>query len=1176
MKTKIITSILFVGLFLFMFFPSAIAQLNYQTGGFSTAASTYTDLGTNGSVVTMNNIDNGFSTPISIGFTFRFNGTDYDSLVMYVDGFVKLGSDTASSNLLYTTFTQPPSAGPFSSTVGRDSNLIAPFGQDLWNRGGAQASEFRIHTSGFAGSRICTIQWKNVSDKVQNGVDSQYDTINFQLKLYETSNWIEFVYGRWVPSTNPSNARFGAVGLKGSSSLNAQLITITKASAIAWSNVIVNAGNYTTNALNYGNNVGIGRPAPDIGRIYRFTPVVFNDLAVSNVYAVGKLITNSSLTDSIRAYIINPGVNTQTSVTVSLTITGANSFSATANIASLAPNAGVYVSFPPFTPTNNGTSLITVSVPTDDNASNNVGTYGLSASNSFLSYNDTLQSPGQSYGHSTWVPFWGTRFRITDKRRITEVRSFIFSNSGAVGDTIRGMILDTNGIVIGVSAPFVIQPSNLGTWVTLPILIPIEVNNRSFLSGIACQSASVNRFLGSIQNETPIRPNNTAFYQINNFSTPVSAFTTGMNFGFPTIFGLGRLMMECTAELTPANDYGVVAAFPQNNQTVPTGVNIPLRALVRNLGTATQSSGIAIRYRVNNGTIVGPVNTGVSLNEGDTTLVTFSGLSSLNFSSPGTYTIKIWSQLSNDPARYNDTFTFTINAVNSGLNMPYRTSDLITNNNWMIQSNMNNIIIPQTVVNPNGTTYAGTLLFNNFNVFGTGMLLSPMLNFNGLNNPVLHFHVAHAPSTISGISDTLDIIVSTDGGYTFTTLYSKTGQGPTPRLGTIAAQGTFYSPSSANDWRQEFVDLSAFANQPQVIIAIRNKSATGNNVYLTNINVTNPSAVNSNPVFSTGTISSGAITINLLNMGGANGEMSISSNNIFPVSVAPGYSLPVFAANGSATTNTAAVFTPTNVSNRFWTVNYSGVGTGNLPSSVGYQVIIDYATVPGVTNGDSVYIMRRSDHTSSWVALPTSRSVTALSTATINGFGEFALGSLPTVNSLPVELLAFKGVRNKNDILLTWNTTSEINNDYFQVERLNANGEFENIGAVKGAGNSNNSIFYQFNDVQQPNQVCYHLKQVDFDGTAEYSNIICINGNTINPVISPNPFNDQIQIQLAEIGNAEISVYDLQGKKLASETYQSGNSILLLQHLQSIPKGIYMIEVKTDYQTMTQKIVKTQ
>jgi hypothetical protein len=112
--------------------------------------------------------------------------------------------------------------------------------------------------------------------------------------------------------------------------------------------------------------------------------------------------------------------------------------------------------------------------------------------------------------------------------------------------------------------------------------------------------------------------------------------------------------------------------------------------------------------------------------------------------------------------------------------------------------------------------------------------------------------------------------------------------------------------------------------------------------------------------------------------------------------------------------------------------------------------------------------------------------------------------------------------------------------------------------------------------VGQPNQVCYHLKQVDFDGTAEYSNIICINGNTINPVISPNPFNDQIQIQLAEIGNAEISVYDLQGKKLASETYQSGNSILLLQHLQSIPKGIYMIEVKTDYQTMTQKIVKTQ
>lgn len=114
----------------------------------------------------------------------------------------------------------------------------------------------------------------------------------------------------------------------------------------------------------------------------------------------------------------------------------------------------------------------------------------------------------------------------------------------------------------------------------------------------------------------------------------------------------------------------------------------------------------------------------------------------------------------------------------------------------------------------------------------------------------------------------------------------------------------------------------------------------------------------------------------------------------------------------------------------------------------------------------------------------------------ITNFSPFTLASdINSENPLPVELLYFDGRLNKNKkVDLTWATASEINNDYFNIERSQDGKNWETIDRVEGAGNSNQKLNYQTKDSNPYEGVSYYrLKQTDFDGSFEYSNIVSIN-----------------------------------------------------------------------------------
>ena len=170
-------------------------QVNAQlvsTYSFSQSSGTYTPI-TGGTVLgTATNDDNVFNAN-SIGFTFNYNGTDYTQFSVNANGFIALGGTVVSS---YTAISS-----------GTSNNVIAALNGDL--QGNTTTGELSYILSGTAPNQVLTIQWKSYRHYNTTG-----DDVNFQIKLYETSNVIEVVYGSFVQN---ATARTRQVGLRGAS-----------------------------------------------------------------------------------------------------------------------------------------------------------------------------------------------------------------------------------------------------------------------------------------------------------------------------------------------------------------------------------------------------------------------------------------------------------------------------------------------------------------------------------------------------------------------------------------------------------------------------------------------------------------------------------------------------------------------------------------------------------------------------------------------------------------------------------------------------------------------------------------------------------------------------------------------------------------------------------------------
>ncbi|PCI98131.1 MAG: hypothetical protein COB15_06440 [Flavobacteriales bacterium] len=127
---------------------------------------------------------------------------------------------------------------------------------------------------------------------------------------------------------------------------------------------------------------------------------------------------------------------------------------------------------------------------------------------------------------------------------------------------------------------------------------------------------------------------------------------------------------------------------------------------------------------------------------------------------------------------------------------------------------------------------------------------------------------------------------------------------------------------------------------------------------------------------------------------------------------------------------------------------------------------------------------------------------------------------------LPVELLDFNAVIENNKVKTSWITSSEINNDYFSIQRSQDANTFEQIGTMQGAGNSSTPLNYVYYD-NNPNQGLsyYRLKQVDFNGSFVYSNIESVYMNPFSVInLYPNPAIGELNVLVGSPSDMVVEI----------------------------------------------------
>ena len=149
-----------------------------------------------------------------------------------------------------------------------------------------------------------------------------------------------------------------------------------------------------------------------------------------------------------------------------------------------------------------------------------------------------------------------------------------------------------------------------------------------------------------------------------------------------------------------------------------------------------------------------------------------------------------------------------------------------------------------------------------------------------------------------------------------------------------------------------------------------------------------------------------------------------------------------------------------------------------------------------------------------------------------------------TCEVLPVELIDFSGTYDKNKIRLIWTTASETNNDYFLIEQSKDGFNFNPLGTIKGAGTISQTRVYNFTD-NMPNIGVnyYRIRQVDFDGKFEYSNIISVDTDIKDYILILIKYK-RINVVSTKLIQ-RVDVFDIKGKLIISSEENSINTSYL-------------------------------
>lgn len=287
------------------------------------------------------------------------------------------------------------------------------------------------------------------------------------------------------------------------------------------------------------------------------------------------------------------------------------------------------------------------------------------------------------------------------------------------------------------------------------------------------------------------------------------------------------------------------------------------------------------------------------------------------------------------------------------------------------------------------------------------------------------------------------------------------------------------------------------------------------------------------------------------------GQVTVNSSNgysvfidITPKSIVAPSSCP-YGYNYNVEIDYVITFSGSNIPSNLWTLQGSLTcgSQGNffgLPNSGG---------IGTTTSSSNPYV------TSSDCATATTNSLGCSSgTIEIQGPGIPRQTIAFNANVLPIELISFTSTESPHGIKLNWATATELNNDFFTVEKSLDGKTYEYLAKVQGNGTSNEIIEYEYSDNEFAQSAYYRLSQTDFDGTSKVKGEIFAEKSNKSSLLTlfPNP-NSKNEVRLDYSGDlkGKVFVYNLAGVKLIEKSLNNEKVLTL-----DLSPGLYMIVIQ--------------
>ncbi len=259
--------------------------------------------------------------------------------------------------------------------------------------------------------------------------------------------------------------------------------------------------------------------------------------------------------------------------------------------------------------------------------------------------------------------------------------------------------------------------------------------------------------------------------------------------------------------------------------------------------------------------------------------------------------------------------------------------------------------------------------------------------------------------------------------------------------------------------------------------------------------------------------------------------------------------------------------------------------TGNYSIDSTYLVVVKYKIEAAADDSVSLFVFKSTDNFLTEPAVPTAGpkattggdiSPGSIALRQYNAAQRFTVDNIRVATSwvlstVPVEFSSFAATSVNGKVNLVWETASETNNKGFEVQRSVDNQTYSNIGYVNGNGTTTKTSKYSFtDDYNSTGKVYYRLKQIDFDGTSDFSKVIEVESNVITGFELfqnyPNPFNPSTSINftVSESGLATLKIFSVTGEEVANlfnQAVEKGTVYTVNFNAANLNSGVYFAQL---------------